>query len=204
MNTIASYPTEVQLTVEHREGLLGEDLLAAMQREIIPGNTASPAPRMSLDRDTTELVIPNLEMTTRTKAQDAATRICRELNLTPSARPAKWLTKHHNREGYQNKPTTPRFAVHTESLRRLNSTLPLNLPGTNAKIFIYRRNDDKAYYMDEAGYTVTAPRPSTSPEPIKQWTFCTYCNRANHEEKECFSKTRDMERSRRETTRTNV
>lgn len=100
VTTVASYPTEVLLMVDHREDLLGEDLLASLkkvQEEIIPGNSARYLPRISLARDTRELEIPNLELIGRVRAQEAADNICREMNLKPSARPAKWLTKLHNR-----------------------------------------------------------------------------------------------------------
>jgi len=54
VNTIASYPTEVVLMVNHREGLLGEDLILDMrtlQEEINLGNTASIYPRVSHQRN---------------------------------------------------------------------------------------------------------------------------------------------------------
>ena len=212
VTTVASYPTEVLLTVGHRVGLGGGELVAAMtklQRMIIPGNTANRLPQVSLSRDTMELVIPNVDFEGRARAQEVVDNVCRKLGLKTTAGPAKWLTKHHNREGYQNRNTSTRISVQTESLKALNQAIPIQVPQSAAKILIYRRQDDKAYYVDEAGFTVTNARPSASPEPIKQWTFCTYPNKANHEETECYTKkygqkrqTRDTQR--RETARSNV
>jgi len=199
VNTVASYQPEVWLTVRHRQGLLGKDPLKSMtlQQEI----AAMGLPRVSLARDSTDLVIPNLNLTERTKPQQAADNICRTIGLEPTARPAKWLTSHRDREGYQKKATSLRFSVSTESLRRLNQAIPIPVPDTKAKLFLYRRTDDEAYYVGEAGYTVREPRPSESPEAVKMWTICTYCNRGGHEEEICYIKKNDQ---RRGTARTNV
>lgn len=204
VTTVASYPTEVLLTVDHREGLLAEDLVHSMkklQKEIIPGNTTSNLPQVSLSRDHMELVVPNLSLSSKARAQDAAGNICKQLGLIAGARPAKWLTQFCNRDGYQNKPTSLRSPVLMESLRRLDQAFPIPIPESKAKIFVYPRVDDKAYYMDGAGYTVTEARPSASPAPIKRWTMCTYCGRGNHEEAECYTKIND---ARRETARRNI
>lgn len=50
---------------------------------------------------------------------------------------------------------------------------PILSPG-HQKVFIHRRMDDKAFCVDEAGFTVKAARPSASPKPVKGWTCCTY------------------------------
>lgn len=160
--------------------MLGEDLINTitnLQKEIGPGNTANVEPRASLSRDITELVVPKLSLKTGVKAQEIAAEICRKLGLLPSSRPTKRLTQLRNIEGYENTPTTLRFSVHTESLRRLDAEFLIPIPETMARIFVYRRVDDKAYYMDEPGCTGSGPRASVSPEPVRRWTYCTYCKK---------------------------
>jgi len=68
-------------------------------------------------------------------------------------------------------------------------------------VFMYNRVDDKAYYVDEAGYTVKEPRPSVSPGPIKVWTVCMDCNKGGDEQAVCYTKKNEQ---RRETARSNV
>ena len=55
-----------------------------------------------------------------------------------------------------------------ESLKALDRAFPIQIPRSKAKIFIHRRSDDNAYYVDEAGWTVGEPRPSASTEPGKR------------------------------------
>jgi len=138
-----------------------------LQEEIIPGNTASNSPRVSLAGVSTELIIANLSLNRRVNAQEAAANICGQLDLKTTVRLAKWLTQHRNRKGYQNKPTSLRMAVQTESLSELDSSFPISISDSKAKLLIYRRSDDKAYYVDETGYTIANSRPSLSPEPVK-------------------------------------
>jgi len=45
-------------------------------------------------------------------------------------------------------------------------------------------------------------RPSVSPERVKRWTCCTWCNRVCHEEEVGYPKRND--KARRETARANV
>jgi len=131
------------------------------------------------------------------RAQEAAENICKSLGLKMPARPVKWLTKHRNREGYQNKPTSARSR---QSLRVPNAPLPITIPDSKAKASMYRRMDCKAFYVYEVGYKVTEALPSASPGPVKRWTCCAYCNKIGHKEEVCFTKRN--ERIRREAART--
>jgi len=139
---IASYTSEINVTVSHRPGILGEDLVSAIGQN--QGEQSSPTgtrhPRVSLERDIIDIVEPQ----GRLRASEVPETLCEKLGIRMTARSGKWLTSHRNREGYQNKPTSLRISVQTESLRVLDAPLPIPVPDTGAMIFIYRRVDDKA------------------------------------------------------------
>jgi len=73
VDNIAPYPNEIIPTVSHRATLLGEDLVATigkLRKTVFPKGNHSPSKRqiVSLERDSTEIVIPNIEPHGRLKA----------------------------------------------------------------------------------------------------------------------------------------
>jgi len=94
VDAIGSYPREVKLTVTHRTGLLGEDLIAKITkvRRVVHAegaHSSSKNPRVRLERDSIEMVIPNVVPQRRVIAQEVAESICRKLGSKTTPRPAK-------------------------------------------------------------------------------------------------------------------
>jgi len=99
--------------------------------------------------DKEEVVFPNVEPQGRLQGQEFVEVICRKLGLNTTARQAKCLTNHRNQEGYQNKATSLGVSVQTQCLKDLREPFPFPVPDNKAKMFAYRRVDDKAFYIDE-------------------------------------------------------
>ncbi|KAF8431571.1 hypothetical protein BGX38DRAFT_1277238 [Terfezia claveryi] len=147
---------------------------------------------ISLYKETQELIVANLGGQAGGVAWDRAKGITEKLGLVLSVKAPKWLVRGGGDRypGYAKHKLSLRFSVYKKELVRKNCAFPLKLETVESghEIYPYQQTEDKAFYIDRLGYTVTDHnRPSLSPEPVKQWTpffRCTYCNRGGHSEEE--------------------
>lgn len=157
-----SYPSERVITIHHPPNTEYGEIISAVarvRREIY--NTYIQHPNdgtTSILQETTELVALGLQGMRGEKAWDRADEMCKSLNLIRTARPAKWLVKGKG-DGYEGTKCSLRFTVTTASLRAIKSPLPI--VHNKGRIYLYQREGDRAFYVDELKYMVTEPLPFT-------------------------------------------
>jgi len=133
VNYLKAYPSLLDITVDHapdKETDLAKHSVAAVIQSLFPNAPMVPyGERVAVEREVIELVIPKIDSPKGQLVKDRASAGCKDLGLVQAPRPEKFLVKGRGDGNYRCSNLSLRLTVCTNSLKNLDSDLPIRWNG---------------------------------------------------------------------------